>query len=151
MEKTAVFDKLMLVEAEWPGLRRPATVLVLGEGGDWIDPLAQREGSCDQRIVDFYHAAEHLYDAAQAPCGNQTPRTRTLGEWLEAWLWDGQLDQVMTINGSRARTDSGADPPWRRSPPYGTCGPPKTTAGPATGPHAPPTNRSPEVSHTRPG
>ena len=37
------------------------TVLVMGDGGNWIDPLSARECFYDQRIVDYYHAVEHLH------------------------------------------------------------------------------------------
>jgi hypothetical protein len=56
MGATEAFGKLLHVEAERRGLRRAATVLVLGDGGNWIDPLSAREHLHDQRIVDYYHA-----------------------------------------------------------------------------------------------
>ena len=69
MEKTEAFGKLMHVEAERRGMRQASTVLVMGDGGNWIDPLSKREGLHDRRIVDYYHAAEHLFEAARAALG----------------------------------------------------------------------------------
>ena len=95
MEKTEVFGKLVHVEAERRGLRQASTVLVLGDGGNWIDPLSARERLHDQRIVDYYHAAEHLYEAARAIVGKDSPESKALGERLSTHLWEGRLDEVL--------------------------------------------------------
>jgi hypothetical protein len=96
MGATEAFGKLLHVEAERRGLRQAATVLVLGDGGNWIDPLSEREQLHDQRIVDFYHAAEHLYEAARAAVGD-TPAADALAEQLRAALWEGELAQVLAL------------------------------------------------------
>jgi hypothetical protein len=97
MEKTEAFGKLVHVEAERRGLRKAETVLVMGDAGNWIDPLSERERLHDQRIVDYYHAAEHLHDAARAALGKDTPQAAALAEQLENHLWDGEVDQVIEI------------------------------------------------------
>ncbi len=96
MGATEAFGKLLRVEAERRGLRQATTVLVLGDGGNWIDPLSEREHLHDQRIVDYYHAAEHLYDAARAALGRESPKADALAEQLKDALWDGRLDEVIT-------------------------------------------------------
>ena len=81
MEKTEAFGKLVHVEAERRGMRQAATVLVMGDGGNWIDPLSAREGLHDRRIVDYYHAAESAFGgfaAARAALGKDTPEAGTL-------------------------------------------------------------------------
>jgi hypothetical protein len=95
MGPTASFGKLLHVEAERRGLRQASTVLVLGDGGTWIDPLSQREHLHDQRIVDYSHAAEHLHDTARAAWGRDTPEAVAWAEQLKAALWDGQVEQVI--------------------------------------------------------
>lgn len=95
MGATAAFGKLLRVEAERRGLRQATTVLVLGDGGNWIDPLAKREHLHDQRIVDYYHAVEHVYDAARAALGRESAETDALAEQLKDALWDGRLDEVI--------------------------------------------------------
>ena len=97
MDKTEGFGKLVHVEAERRGLRQAQTVLVMGDGGNWIDPLSHRERLHDQRIVDYYHAAEHLYEAARAALGKEASESLVLAEQLKDLLWDGQLDQVIAI------------------------------------------------------
>lgn len=95
MEKTEGFGRLVHVEAERRGMRRAATVLVMGDGGNWIDPLSQRERLHDRRIVDYYHAVEHLHEAARAALGKDTPEALALAEQLKEALWDGRLDEVI--------------------------------------------------------
>lgn len=97
MGKTEAFGKLVHVEAERRGLRAGPTVLVMGDGGNWIDPLSERERLHDQRIVDYYHAAEHLHEAARAAMGKDSPEASTLAERLTDHLWDGELDEVIAL------------------------------------------------------
>lgn len=119
MAKAEAFGKMVQLEAERRGLRRAETVLVLGDGGNWIDPLTRREHLCDQRIVDFYHAAEHLYEAARAALGKNSPSATALAEQLKAWLRDGQLDRVLATMAEHAarlgppRAGDGSEHPRR--------------------------------------
>jgi len=60
MGDAEAFGKLVRLEAERRGSRSASTVLVMGDGGNWIDPLNKRERLGDQRIVNNYHASEQL-------------------------------------------------------------------------------------------
>jgi hypothetical protein len=95
LENAEGFGKLLQVEAERRGLRSAATVIVLGDGGTWIDPLTHRERLCDQRIVDYYHAAEHLYEASRGVWPKDEGQAKRWGERLKGWLWDGRVDRVI--------------------------------------------------------
>jgi hypothetical protein len=104
MGATEPFGRLLRVEAERRGLRQAPTVLVMGDGGNWIDPLSERERLHDQRIVDYYHAVEHLYDAARAALGRESAQVTRLAEQLKDALWDGQVEQVIaTLQGHAER------------------------------------------------
>ncbi len=97
MGKTEACGKLVHVEAERRGLRQAKIVLVMGDAGNWIDPLSARERLHDHRIVDYYHAAEHLYEAARASLGRDAPEALALAQQLKDHLWHGQLDEVIAI------------------------------------------------------
>jgi hypothetical protein len=114
MGKTEAFGKLVHVEAERRGLRRARKVLVMGDGGNWIDPLSERERLHDQRIVDYYHAAEHLHEAARAALGQDTPEAKALAEQLNDTLWAGRVDDVIQMLAEHAA---------RLGPPQDTDGP----------------------------
>ena len=88
------FGKLVRVEAERRGLPRAKVVLNLSDGGPWIDGIDRREGLADFRIIDFYHAAEHLYASAKALHGN-TPQAYLQWQELKGWLWEGNTGSVI--------------------------------------------------------
>jgi len=104
MEKTEAFGKQVRLEAERRGLRRAGTVLVMGDGGNWIDPLSRREHLHDQRIVDYYHAVEHLYEAARAALGKDVPESLALAQQLKDHLWNGHVDEIIAILKTHAET-----------------------------------------------
>jgi len=87
------FGQLVAVEAERRGLRRAKVVINLSDGGPWIDGIDQREHLADVRIIDFFHASEHLCASAKALCGN-TPEAQTQWQQLQGWLWEGQHERV---------------------------------------------------------
>lgn len=108
--KTEAFGTLVHVEAERRGLRRASKVLVMGDGGNWIDPLSARERLHDQRIVDYYHAAEHLYEAARAARGKDAPEAQAMAEALKDALLGGRFDEVLvTLRTHAQRLGSPAD------------------------------------------
>ncbi len=91
----AAFGTMAHVEAERRGYREAPVVIAMGDGGNWIDPLLEREFRVQARIIDWYHASERLWDCAKAIHGPQTPATSALAERMEAWLWDGKVDRVI--------------------------------------------------------
>lgn len=97
MGKTEAFGRLVRVEAERRGLRQATVTLTLGDAGNWIDPLSQREHLHDHRGVDYYHAAEHLHEASQAALGPDAAKASSLAETLKAHLWKGRTGEVIAL------------------------------------------------------
>ena len=54
------------VEAERRGYRRAEVVIGMGDGGNRIDPLFDRASRSHAGVIDWYHAAEHVWDCATA-------------------------------------------------------------------------------------
>jgi hypothetical protein len=73
----------------WDGTRADLrSVLVLGDGAKWIwEHIAALFGSERTEIVDWYHAAEHLWTAAKALYGEDTPETRAWARTALDHLW----------------------------------------------------------------
>jgi hypothetical protein len=86
------FGPLARVEAERRGLRQALAVIALGDGGNWIDPLLTLYFHVPARIIDWFHASEHLWDRAKAAYGAGTAQAAQWAERLEALLWDGPFD-----------------------------------------------------------
>jgi len=94
-QRVKAFGPLARVEAERRGLRQAETVIALGDGGNWIDPLLATHFHVQARIIDWCHAAEHLWDCAKAIHGTGTPQAAQMAELLEALLWDGRVERVI--------------------------------------------------------
>jgi hypothetical protein len=109
MQKTEAFGKMARVEAERRGMRNAGETIALGDGGNWIDPLLEREFPGCQRIVDWYHAAEHLYECARAVHGTDQPATTACAEKLKALLNEGKIDAIVAAL-QKDRQELGAMP-----------------------------------------
>ena len=110
----AEFGTMARVEAERRGYRQAEAVIAMGDGGNWIDPLLEREFRVQARVIDWYHASEHLWDCAKAVHGPQTPAASSMAEEMEAWLWDGKVQRVIEGLGGHAKRlgdPLDADPP----------------------------------------
>jgi hypothetical protein len=113
-EDAAAFGTMARVEAERRGYRQAEVVIAMGDGGNWIDPLLEREFRVQSRIIDWYHAVEHLWDCAKAIHGPQTPAAALMAERMEAWLWDGKVRRIideLTEHSQRLGEPQADDPP----------------------------------------
>lgn len=119
MQGTEAFGRMVRVEAERRGLRGAPTTLAIGDGGNWIDPLFDRERLYDRRIIDYYHAVEHLYEAARAAMGRDSPQAVALAERLKEDLWNGRVDHLIATLAEHSarlgppRNNDGPDHPRR--------------------------------------
>lgn len=89
------FGPMAAVEAQRRGVQQAEVVLGMGDGGNFIDPLLEREFRLNARIIDWCHASEHLWDCAKAAFGADTPEAAIWGERTEALLWDGRVAEVI--------------------------------------------------------
>ena len=90
MEASTRFGQLARVETERRGIRQAQEVVVIGDGGSWIDTVAQEHFACHERIIDYFHVAERLAACAKAlhPV-DETKRKRLAGR-LESHLYHGR-------------------------------------------------------------
>ena len=94
MQEAQAFGAMARTEAERRGIRQAAEAVVIGDGGNWIDPLCQKHFAHCPRIIDYYHAAEHLHEVARA-VHPEPQRAGELADQLKGLLYDGQVDQVI--------------------------------------------------------
>ena len=94
MENAQAFGPMARTEAERRGIRQAACAVVIGDGGNWIDPLCEQHFPHCPRLIDYYHAAEHLHEVAQAVHADPQ-RAGELAETLKGLLYDGQVDEVI--------------------------------------------------------
>jgi len=89
------FGVLARLEAERRGIRQASAVIVLGDGAGWIDTLHQRHFHRHVRIIDWYHAAEHLHEVAKAAHPEHVGPQQALADRLTEALWNGQVQNVI--------------------------------------------------------
>lgn len=89
------FGVLARLEAERRGIRQARWVIVIGDGAGWIDTLHQLYFYRHVRIIDWYHAVEHLYEVAKAAYPEDTGGQKQLADQLTCALWDGQVQSVI--------------------------------------------------------
>jgi hypothetical protein len=94
-QSSSAFGPLARVEAERRGLRQAQTVISIADGGNWIDPLLDEHFRVEARILDWFHAVEHLWDCAKAVHGAGTVQAAQWAERLEALLWDGRVQRII--------------------------------------------------------
>lgn len=95
MEDAAAFGKLARLEAERRGIRRARQVIVMGDGAAWIDTVADKHFPHAVRIVDWYHATEHLSDVAKAVYPSDESRRSMMWARLAGLLWEGEFEGLM--------------------------------------------------------
>jgi hypothetical protein len=118
MEDARAFGPMVRLEAERRGIRNAVEVIGIHDGGNWIDPLWQEQFGCHQRILDYYHASEHLHEAARAAAAAISgTQSQPLAEELVTLLWDGQvhclldrLEELSSEAGKPRENDPATDP-----------------------------------------
>jgi hypothetical protein len=96
MEDARGFGPMVRLEAERRGIRNAVEVIGIHDGGNWIDPLWEQYFGCHPRILDYYHASEHLHEAAQAAAAAIAGKQANgLADELVKLLWDGQVDPLV--------------------------------------------------------
>jgi hypothetical protein len=91
------FGLLARVEAERRGIRQAPVVLNISDGGNWIDPLHAEHFPRHVRILDYYHAAEHLHEVAKAVHPQEQRRREELAQRLVGLLWRGQVEGLLAV------------------------------------------------------
>jgi hypothetical protein len=112
IEEWRVFGDRCAQEAARLGLFEPETLSVLGDGAKWIWDLADEHFPGHQGLLDLWHGAEHLADAAKAVFGQGTDEARNQGlagrqRLLEDGYW-GVTEWVRELSGSVPAGGDGA-------------------------------------------
>jgi hypothetical protein len=94
MNDARAFSLLARMEAERRGIRNAVEVIGIHDGGNWIDPLWEERFSCHARILDYYHAVEHLHAVSKAVHPTEE-NAKVLAENLETLLWEGKSDLLL--------------------------------------------------------
>lgn len=114
MGNAEAFGRLARVEAERRGIRQAQQTIQIGDGASGIDTQHQVHFFRCPRIVDYYHAAEHLHESARAACGAEEAAAQTLADQMKSDLYEGRVKQVIATLQTQAQrlgTPQDNDPP----------------------------------------
>jgi len=88
------FAPLLGTLAHQHGHHLAKEVVVIGDGAPWIWQLAAKQFRGAVQIVDFFHAAQHLAELAQARFGKDTQAAQ---DWLAARQEDLKTDRLDAV------------------------------------------------------
>jgi hypothetical protein len=94
MEDAEAFGWMVAAEAMQRGFYAAPHKAVVGDGGNWIEPLGQMHFPHWVQVLDFLHLLTHLYAAATAayPCHGKL--AWGLYERMLRAAWSGKIDKV---------------------------------------------------------
>jgi hypothetical protein len=112
VEEAVAFGERCAAEAQRLELTDPKAFSVLGDGAEWVDNLTQRHFPGARSVLDIYHGAEHLADAAKAVFGPGTAEAKSHAQQGRLRLledgywgvtqWVGELTGQMPAGGEGA-------------------------------------------------
>jgi len=94
LEPTAPFGWMVAAEAMRRGFYEASHKAVVGDGGNWIGPLADFHFPGWIQVLDFLHLLVHLYAAATAAYGHDAKKAwGAYVRWLR-WAWAGEVKEL---------------------------------------------------------
>jgi hypothetical protein len=94
MQGTEAFGWMVAAEAMKRGFYESPHRAIVGDGGNWIEPLGQMHFPGWVQVLDFLHLLVHLYAAATAAYRGQGTLAWRLYERMLRAAWGGKVDQV---------------------------------------------------------
>ena len=94
MQGAEAFGWMVAAEAAKRGFYEAPHRAIVGDGGNWIEPLGQMHLPGWVQILDFLHLLVHLYAAATAAYRGQGTLAWRLYERMLRAAWAGRSDQV---------------------------------------------------------
>jgi len=113
MENAEAFGWMVAAEAMERGFYNAPHRAIVGDGGNWIEPLGQLHFPGWVQVLDFLHLLTHLYAAATAAYRGQGPLAWRLYERMLRSAWGGNVDGVLADLKEQAQR-LGSPPPQAR-------------------------------------
>lgn len=108
-EAVGPFGWMVAAEAGKRGFYRAKRKAIVGDGGNWIGPLAEEHFPGWRQVLDFMHLLVHLYAAAAAAHKGRSKKAwGCYKRWL-CWAWAGEVEKL--IGGLKAQSIRLGAPP----------------------------------------
>lgn len=99
---TEAFGWMVAAEARRRGFYEAARGAVVGDGGNWIEPLGATHFPGFTQVLDFLHLLVHLYAAATAAFAKDGAKAWSLYEGMLRAAWAGRVgDVLLALEGAR--------------------------------------------------
>jgi hypothetical protein len=95
MEAAEPFGWMVAAEAMQRGFYQAPHKAIVGDGGNWIEPLGQMHFPGWVQVLDFLHLLTHLYGAATAVYPDDGKLAWDFYERTLRLAWSGKVDQVL--------------------------------------------------------
>lgn len=100
------FRKRIKAEAVRRDYKSANEVIVIGDGARWIWDLAETEFPMSIKIIDWYHAKEHLNKIVKLLYPKGLKESNCLQDFLENILYEGKIaDLIKIVNERKNQTD----------------------------------------------
>ena len=113
LEPTEPFGWMVATEAMRRGFYQAVKRAIVGDGGNWIGPLAELHFPGWVQVLDFLHLLVHLYAAATAAYRSQARRAWACYEQWLRWAWSGQVG--LLLEGLQRESERLGKPPGKVS------------------------------------
>ncbi len=90
-----IFGKKMWAEARQRHWTHAVDSIVIGDGAPWIWNLAGEHFYDSHQLIDWYHASEHLANAAKVLHGEGSQKAHRWHRSRETKLYQGHADQIV--------------------------------------------------------
>ncbi len=97
-----LFGNLMWAEAQGRGWESVFDTQTIGDGARWIWNLTNEHFYDSQQTVDWYHATDHLHDAAQLYHPDNEAMAQRWYNSAETLLFQGHADQIASMLDQKA-------------------------------------------------
>lgn len=97
MESVEGFGWQVAAEAQRRGFYQAPHRALVGDGGNWIEPMGELHFAGWTQILDFLHLLVHLFAAATAAFRGQGKLAWRLYERMLRAAWAGQVQHVLTL------------------------------------------------------
>jgi hypothetical protein len=104
------FGRLVYVKGRQQGAHEAEEIVFVADGAKWIWNLVEEHFPDAVQIVDWYHAAERIWEVAHVVYGEGSDAAQ---EWAEARLdelWEGNLNHVLQALRAQLNSDLEEDP-----------------------------------------
>ena len=95
IEDSETFGNRMKCEARKRNYLEAKELIVIGDGARWIWELANKEFPRSIKIIDWYHAKEHIYNIIELLYGNRDGKEGNIfAEKCSNLLYDGKIKEL---------------------------------------------------------